>query len=155
MTLLRPRRTRHTLGAVPRDPRVETLRKVPLFSGCDEKQLSFIASRVEDLEFASGRRLCEQGRSGGDFFIVLSGTAEVRRNGKTIRSLRDGDFFGEIALLEHGPRTASVVATSPLRCLVLGPSQFRDVLHQDASIAVPVMHAMAERLRATAELPND
>ncbi len=135
------------------DDRVEQLRRVPLFFGCDEKELRFIATRVEDMELPAGRVLCERGKSGGDFFILLDGTARVETTDGT-RDLGPGDFFGEIALLDNGPRTATVRATSPIHCLVLGPAQFRDVLHQDASIAVKMLHAVAKRLRAASGLPT-
>jgi CRP/FNR family cyclic AMP-dependent transcriptional regulator len=132
------------------------LKRVPLFNGCTDKQLEFIASRVEELDFPSGKTLCKEGQSGGDFFIILSGTAEARRSERPVRAMGPGDFFGEIALVDNGPRTATVVATSPLRCLVLGPNQFQDVLYQNADIAVKVMHALASRLRATERaLPAD
>ncbi len=138
-----------------RDERVERLRSVPLFSACTEKQLEFIATRVEDLEFAPGRMLCEEGRSGGDFFIVLSGRADVRRAGKTVNTMVPGDFFGEIALLDQGPRTATVVATTAMRCFVLGPGQFQDVLYQNGDIARQMLYAVTKRLRATGALPAD
>jgi CRP/FNR family cyclic AMP-dependent transcriptional regulator len=134
---------------------VERLRTVPLFRGCDEKQLQFISTRVEDMDFPAGRKLCEEGRSGGDFFIVLSGEAEAQRGGKTLRRLGPGDFFGEISLLDNGPRTATVTASTPMRCLVLGPRQFQDVLHQEVGIAIALLRAVTQRLRATGPLPSD
>lgn len=134
---------------------VQRLRRVPLFSACTDKQLEFIATRVEDLDFKAGRVLCEEGKSGGDFFIILTGSAEVRRGGKTVDTMRDGDFFGEIALLDSGPRSATVVATTPMRCLVLGPRQFQDVLHQNAEIAVTLLRAVTKRLRRAGACPQD
>ncbi len=142
-------------AAVAKDERVERLGAVPLFTGCSEKQLQFIATRVEDLDFAAGTVLTEQGQSGGEFFIVLSGEAEVRRDGAVADTIRPGDFFGEIALLDNGPRTATIVAKTPMRCLVLSPRQFQDVLHQDAEIAVTLLHAVTRRLRAAARLTAD
>ena len=131
-----------------RDDRAARLRTVPLFAGCTEKQLAFIATRVEELEFPSGKVLTEEGKSGGDFFIVLSGTADVRKRGNTMNRMGPGDFFGEIALLDQGPRSATVVTTSPMRALVLGPAQFQDVLYQDAEIARQMLYAVTKRLRA-------
>lgn len=132
-----------------KDERVERLRGVPLFSGLGEKQLQFIATRVEDLDFPAGKTLTQEGRSGGEFFVIISGDAEVRQGDAVVNRLRAGDHFGEIALLDNGPRTATVVATSPMRCLVLSPRQFQDVLHQDAEIAVTLLHSVTKRLRAT------
>ena len=111
------------------DARLARLRSVPLFAGCTDKELTFIASRVDEVEFPVGKVLTKKGESGGD-------------------------FFGEIALLDNGPRTATVKAATPMRCLVLGHEQLRDVLHQNAEIAVKVLRAVTQRLRAATPLPT-
>ena len=85
------------------DPRVAMLKAVPLFAACDDKQLAFIATQVDEMDFVAGRDLCREGASGGEFFVILTGTAEVRRQGRHLRELGPGDFFGEIALLDGGP----------------------------------------------------
>ena len=95
------------------DPRVERLRRVPLFAGCTDKQLQFIAGRADELDLAKGQVLCREGQSGGDFFILLSGAADVSAGGKVIRTLREGEFFGEIAVLDNGPRSATVTVSVP------------------------------------------
>lgn len=138
-----------------KDPRVDRLRKIPLFEACNEKQLEFIATRVEEVDVPAGKTLTEKGRSGGEFFVIISGTAEVRRGSGAPASLGPGDYFGEIALLDNGPRTATVKTTSAMRCLVLSPRQFQDVLYQDAAIAVNMLHSVVRRLRAMAEPPTD
>jgi CRP-like cAMP-binding protein len=140
---------------VAKDPRVDRLRKVPLFDGCNEKQLEFIATRVDEVDVPAGKTLTQEGRSGGEFFVILSGDADVNRGGRPVTTLHSGDHFGEIALLDNGARTATVVAKTPLRCLVLSPRQFQDVLYQDPSIAVMMLHAVVRRLRATTQLPAD
>jgi CRP-like cAMP-binding protein len=135
------------------DARVARLRSVPLFAGCSDKELAFIASRVDDVDLPAGKVLTEKGKSGGDFFIILQGQAQVDADqGK--RTLGPGDFFGEIALIDDGPRTATVKAVTPMRCLVLGHEQFRDVLHQNGEIAVKILRAVTERLRAATRLPT-
>ncbi len=135
------------------DPRVERLRSVPLFGGCTDKELAFIATRVDEVDVPAGTMLCRKGESGGDFFIIMSGTAEVDLSpGK--RKLGPGEFFGEIALVDNGPRTATVRSTTPMRMLVLGHAQFRDVLHQNGEIAVKILRAVTERLRAVTALPT-
>jgi CRP/FNR family cyclic AMP-dependent transcriptional regulator len=130
------------------DARVEMLKSIPLFAECDDKQLAFIATQVDEVDFAAGRDLCREGSAGGEFFIILSGSAEVRRQGRHLRELGTGDFFGEIALLDGGPRTATVTALSPMRCLVLSRGQFHNVIRQNALIAVSVLQTLGERLRA-------
>ncbi|MGH2471962.1 MAG: cyclic nucleotide-binding domain-containing protein [Candidatus Limnocylindria bacterium] len=135
------------------DPRTDRLRSVPLFSSCSDKELAFIASRTDEVDIPAGRILCEKGQTGGDFFVILDGRADVDADqGK--KSLGPGDFFGEIALIDNGPRTATVIAATPMRCLVLGHSQFRDVLHQNGDIAVKILRAVTQRLRAAAPLPT-
>jgi CRP/FNR family cyclic AMP-dependent transcriptional regulator len=140
---------RDTLASRPMaDARREMLKAVPLFAGCDGKQLDFIASQVDEVDFAAGRELCREGSSGGEFFIIVSGTSEVRRQGRHLRELGPGDFFGEIALLDGGPRTATVTALTAMRCLVLSRGQFHNVIRQNTLIAVSVLETLGERLRA-------
>lgn len=129
------------------DPRIAFLRKVPLFGACDDKQLAFIATQVEELDFPVGHVLCRQGESGSEFFVIVSGTADVLRDGRKVQQLGPGDFFGEIALLDRGPRTATVTTTSAMRSLVLAQSQFRNVLSQNAAIAVAVLETLGRRIR--------
>lgn len=138
-----------------KDPRVDLLRNVPLFSGCTDKQVAFIVTRVEDVDVPAGRVLCTEGTTGGEFFVVVSGTASVTRSGKVIGSMGAGDFFGEIALIDRGVRSATVTASSPMRVLVLGISQFQDVLQQDPDMARQLLYAVTKRLRALATLPAD
>jgi CRP/FNR family cyclic AMP-dependent transcriptional regulator len=135
------------------DARVDRLRSVPLFAGCTDKELAFIASRVDEVDLPAGKVLTEKGRSGGDFFIILQGQADVDAD-QGRRTLGPGDFFGEIALIDNGPRTATVRALTPMRCLVLGHAQFRDVLHQNGEIAVKILRAVTERLRSATALTS-
>lgn len=129
------------------DSKTATLKTVPLFAHCTGTQLAFIATQVEDMDFPAGKVLCHEGQSGGDFFVLLSGSADVTRGSKKITKMAPGDFFGEIALVDGGKRTATVTTTSPSRCLVLGPRQFQNVLHQDTDIAHRVMKALTLRVR--------
>jgi putative iron-dependent peroxidase len=137
------------LKDVPLHEFEELLRSVPLFARCTAQQLRFIAARTERREFPAGATLCREGERGGDFFIIADGAAEATRGGSRLRGLGRGDFFGEIALIDEGPRTATVTATSPLHCLVLAPRQFREVLAQNADIAVQILDAVTQRWRAT------
>jgi len=116
------------------DARAARLKVVPLFAHCDNRQLDFIATQVEEMDFPAGRVLCTEGMYGGDFFILESGTADVTRGGKKIATMQSGDFFGEIALVDGGRRTATVTTTVPSRAFVL------EVIHS-------VMRALATRVR--------
>lgn len=129
------------------DARAARLKTVPLFAHCDSKQIDFIATQVEEMDFAAGRVLCTEGTYGGDFFILESGSADVTRGGTKIASMKPGDFFGEIALVDGGKRTATVTTSAPSRCFVLGPRQFQNVLHQNVEIIHAVMKALATRVR--------
>ena len=128
--------------------RAARLKAVPLFAHCSAKQIQFIVTQVEDMDFAAGRILCKEGQSGGDFFLLIEGAADVTRAGKRIAKMVPGDFFGEIAVIDGGPRTATVTTSEPTHCLVLGPRQFQNVVHQNVDIAHSVMKALAVRVRA-------
>lgn len=129
------------------DAKTEKLMTVPLFAHCTSQQLAFIATQVEDMEFPAGNVLCHEGQGGGDFFVLLAGAADVTRGTKKITKMVAGDFFGEIALIDGGKRTATVTTTAPSRCLVLGPRQFQNVLHQNTDIAHSIMKALTLRIR--------
>lgn len=129
------------------DAKTAKLKAVPLFAHCTAKQLAFIATQVEDMEFPAGKVLCREGQTGGDFFVLISGAADVTRATRRITKMVAGDFFGEIALVDGGKRTATVTTTAPSRCLVLGPRQFQNVIHQDTDIAHSVMKALTLRVR--------
>jgi CRP-like cAMP-binding protein len=129
------------------DAKTKRLKAIPLFAHCTPKQLEFIATQVEDMDFPAGKVLCREGQSGGDFFVLISGAADVTRGTKKITKMTPGDFFGEIALVDGGKRTATVTTTSPSQCLVLGPRQFQNVLHQDTDIAHSIMKALTLRVR--------
>ena len=122
------------------------LATVPLFSGCTKKELKTIATLADEIDLRAGKVLTRQGAPGREFFVLLEGTVEVDRDGKRITTLRDGDFFGELALISNIPRTATVTATSPIRALVVVGRDFRRLLAEDASIAVKVLGTMAERM---------
>jgi CRP-like cAMP-binding protein len=128
---------------------VERLKTIPLFAQCSALQRRHIANRGAEIEYPEGSVLCKQGQPGDDFFVILDGTGEVTRNGKKVRTLGPGDYFGEVALL--GPpigkalRTATVTAKTPMRCFILGKSDFRAVIYEK-NIAVSLLHALVERL---------
>jgi CRP-like cAMP-binding protein len=129
-----------------RDEKLEMLATVPLFSGCSKKELRTIATLADEIDLREGKVLTRQGSPGREFFVLLEGTVEVVRDGKRITTLRDGDFFGELALISNIPRTATVTATSPIRALVVVGRDFRRLLQEDAGIAMKVLGTMAERM---------
>lgn len=126
--------------------KVEALRRAPLFEGLSRKDLIALARVTEDLRVPAGTTLCKEGRLGREFFLIVEGTAEVTRGGRAIATRREGEFFGEIALLTTMTRTATVTATTPLRCLILTRGDFRRVLDENRAIERKVTQALAERL---------
>jgi CRP-like cAMP-binding protein len=134
---------------------VSLLRSVPLFSSCSGRQLRQIVGRGWEQRFEPGDDLCVQDELADEFYVLLEGTATVRRSGRKIGTLSGGDYFGEIALLrtliERSRRTATVRAITPVRCFVLSRSGFHEVLHVE-DIAVKILEAVVPRLAATSAL---
>ena len=130
----------------------EFLAKVPLYKGLRRRQLEGLAKTMVEQDYEAGRDIVTQGESGVGLFIIVSGRADVehvRTDGtKTVvNTLGPTDFFGELALLTEGPRTASVVAKEPTSCLVLTRWNFLAVLKDDAEMAISILEELAWRFR--------
>jgi CRP-like cAMP-binding protein len=128
------------------DKKVDLIRKVPLFSHLSRKQLAQVAKVADEIDLREGKEMTREGAPGREFFVILEGSADVRKRGRKINSLKPGDFFGEIALVTSVPRTATVAATSPVRALVVTDREFRHLLEESPDIKTRVMQAMAARL---------
>jgi CRP/FNR family transcriptional regulator len=128
---------------------VETLKRVPLFAQCSDRDLKRVAKSMAEREFAAGAEITTQGEDGVGFFVIDGGTAEVQVDGKVVRVLGPGEYFGEIALIDQGPRSATVVATTPLRCRGLTAWAFRPLLQTHPEMAWPMIEALVARLRET------
>jgi CRP-like cAMP-binding protein len=126
--------------------KIELIKKVPLFASLAKGQLGEIASIADEIDLAQGKVLTRQGERGREFFVLLDGEAEVRRNGRKLATCRPGEFFGEMALVSDRPRMATITATTPVRVLVIVDRQFRALLLRQPQIALKVMQAFAERL---------
>jgi CRP-like cAMP-binding protein len=126
---------------------IEQLGNVPLFSGCSKKELATIASASKELTRKSGSMLAREGETGVGFFLITDGTANVIVGGRNRRKMGPGDFFGEISLLDGGPRSASVVADTDVQMLGLTAWVFRGILEQNPSIAQKMLVDLASRLR--------
>lgn len=129
------------------DPRVEQLKRVPIFAQCSRAELATLARNTDDVPLPAGRTLIEQGKTNHSFFILLSGNADVHIDGRQVNTLGPGDIFGEISMLDRGMATATVITTSPVDALVMSHAQFRDAVQAQQSIALKVIATMAERLR--------
>jgi CRP-like cAMP-binding protein len=130
--------------------KVEALKRAPLFEGLSKKELGELARVTEDLQVEAGTVLCREGKIGHEFFVIVDGDAVVTKAGKEIATRSGGDFVGEIALLTTSKRTATVTATTPLRCFILTQGDFRRVLEANPGVQLKVMRALAERLAADA-----
>ena len=128
------------------------LEKVPLFKGLNRRQLEHLAKRFVEREYTAGRAIVEQNQGGEGFFIIVSGSADVireRSDGSktTVNHFEATDFFGELALLDDGLRTASVITTEPTQCLVLTRWDFLGTLKEDCEMAIPILQELARRFR--------
>jgi CRP-like cAMP-binding protein len=126
--------------------KVEALKRAPLFEGLPKKDLVELARLTEDMEVPAGKVLTKEGETGREFFVIVDGEVEVRRRGKRVATDGPGDFFGEIALLEHVPRTATVTAKTPLRFFVLTSESFIGLLDQQPAVERKVLRALARRV---------
>ena len=132
-----------------KDAKVELLQGIPLFSQCSRRDLGAISSIADEIDLKEGKELTRQGRLGREFFVLIDGTADVRKNNRRVATLKGGDFFGEIALLHHAPRNATVTATSPVRALVIVERDFKRLLTEQPELQRKVLVALAERLEPT------
>ena len=129
------------------DSKVKALSRAPLFAGLARNELEELAKVTEDLEDEAGKVLCREGETAREFFVIVEGEVGVTKGGEEIRTLSDGDFFGEIGLLEDVPRTATVTAKTPIRYFVLTRQSFRGLLDRQHEIEHKVMRALTERVR--------
>ena len=129
------------------DPAIEHLAEVPLFRDCTARELDKIAAASTEIVAPTGRVLVDQGQTGREAFIILSGTATASRSGQTIGTLRPGEIVGELSLLDHGPRTATVTCDCECRLLVLDQRQFRSVLESVPSLSVRLLATLSARIR--------
>jgi CRP/FNR family cyclic AMP-dependent transcriptional regulator len=124
----------------------ELLGRVPLFSGLDPRELETISRTVHERTFNAGDTVAEEGQGGVGFFVIKSGEAKVTVGGDEVRRLGPGDYFGEIALISEGSRTATVTAESELQCYGLTPWEFRPLVQTNAGIAWKILQALAKQV---------
>jgi CRP/FNR family transcriptional regulator, cyclic AMP receptor protein len=127
---------------------VELLQRVPLFADFERGDLQRLARSFKERTFSAGSTVSAEGKSGAGFFVIESGEATVSRRGEERGKLGPGDYFGEIALIDDGARSATVTADSELRCYGLTSWEFRPLVESNASIAWKLLETMAKRLRS-------
>jgi CRP-like cAMP-binding protein len=130
---------------VPAPP--ELIQQVPLFSGLDKKALQGLASTMKERIFDEGDTIAREGQTGIGFFIIEEGEATVSVGGVERRTFKHGDYFGEVALIDDGARTATITAKTPLKCYGITSWEFKPLVEQNADLAWKMLQTMAKRLR--------
>lgn len=129
-----------------KDTKLDHLAQVRLFSACSKKELALIGKTSDEVRIPAGKVLCEQGKPGFEFYLILEGEATVRRNNKKVATLGPGGSFGELALLTRLPRNATVEAATEMNVLVLGQREFSGLLDEVPGMAHKLLSSMADRL---------
>src|SRR3954454_2960510 len=137
------------MSVLHRNAKIDLIRRAPLFSNCSRKELDAIAAIADEIDLPKGKTLIREGERGREFFVLLEGQADVRKGRRSLRTMAAGDFFGEIALIGNTPRTATVVAKTPVRALVITDRAFRALLQQMPELQGKVLQTLAERLNST------
>jgi CRP-like cAMP-binding protein len=125
----------------------DLLAQVPLFEGLSRRHLKQIAEHADEVAFRERETILEADQPGGTFFVIVEGEVKVMRGNRVIARVGPGEFFGEISLLDGGPRTATVVAASPVVAIRLFKSSFDKVVTQEPKVASKILAVVARRLR--------
>ncbi len=131
------------------------LRDIPLFSASSDRSLEVIAGIAYETSYPVGAVLVRQGEVGDSLIVIRHGTATVRQDGRELPRLEAGDFLGEIALIDGGPRTATVTAAEPIEALVIGRDGFAQLMEEFPLIRYELVSALTRRLRARGVEPTD
>ncbi|HEY7730771.1 MAG TPA: cyclic nucleotide-binding domain-containing protein [Gaiellaceae bacterium] len=134
-------------------PTPDLLRKVPLFSTLDDPELERIASEFRERSFAPGDAIAIEGAEGLTFFVIEDGEVTITAQGKEVARLGPGDHFGEIALVDKGPRTATVTAATDMRAHMLPIWSFRPIVEGNPALGWKLLESLAGRLRTIEERP--
>jgi CRP-like cAMP-binding protein len=129
------------------DAYLDHLASIPLFRALNRKELQKVSRASDETSVAEGSVVVEQGTIGRECFVIVEGSATVRRNGRKVATLGPGDYFGELSLLDHGPRTATVEADSKLTVLVLGQREFSSIIDDVPGLAHKLLASLAARIR--------
>lgn len=133
----------------------EILKTVPLFASCTKKELSSVAAVAKDVHFSEGHVICREGDTGIGLHVVVEGETKVQIGGRTKRRLGPGAFFGEIALLDGGPRTATVIAETPVRTISIVAWDFRTALKANTTLTLKLLEEVCRRARSANSAQND
>lgn len=134
--------------------KIELLKKVPLFSNFSQRALGEIAKHADQVQVENGRVLAQQGKTGWEFIFIVGGKARVEKNGKVIRQLSGGDFFGEISLIDGEPRTATVIAETDMTLLIVHKSSFDHLLDAIPGLQRKILVSLCQYLRRAEKAVN-
>ena len=126
---------------------LDHLRNVSLFASCSTKDLQKIAKSGDEISMPAGSLIVDQGQTGREAFVLLDGSVTVRRNGKKVATLGPGTIVGELSLLDHGPRTATVTCESDCTLLLITQRHFAAVLDEVPALSHKLLAALAGRIR--------
>lgn len=126
---------------------LEHLKSVPMFAGCSKRELQAILKAGDEIVMTAGTLIVDQGQTGREAFVLLEGSVTVRRNGRKVTTLGPGAVVGELSLLDHGPRTASVVCDTDCSLFVLDQRHFQQVIEQHPPIAMKLLGTLAGHIR--------
>lgn len=140
--------------AVKTDP-TESLRRVPIFSALDRRELEVLAKLIKEQRYTAGTTIVKAGAGGHGLYIIKEGNVSVVRDGKTVAAMGPGQFFGEISVLDGGPRTADVRADTDTVCLTLVSWEVKPLLMENASMTYKMLVEMIKRLRSQAPREHD
>jgi CRP-like cAMP-binding protein len=129
------------------DRKLELLRDVPLFSDLNSRDLAELGGLVDEVDVSAGKVLCQEGSRGDEFFVIVDGNVRVERQGRELAVLGPGQFLGEVALVDEGPRTATATATTDGHLLVIGHREFHSLMDRFPSIETCVLRSLARRVR--------
>ena len=146
---------KHVLGESDRATREIALAQVPLFSTIAKRHLQALARASSFVNYREAEAIIREGSSGSDLFVVLDGRAKVVTGSRTVARRAAGEVFGEISVLDPGPRTADVIAEGPTRCLRLSGREFRAAVRANPSLAGNLVQALGRRLREMTGTPPD
>lgn len=132
-----------------KDAKAELIRSLPLFADCTASEVAEVAAIADETDLSVGRKLTTEHADGQEFVVIIEGTANVTQGDTIINTMRSGDFFGEISLLTGQPRTATVVATTPVHALIIEGHAFRRLLEDAPDIKEKVERALADRTDGT------
>ena len=127
--------------------KIDLLKKVPLFSNLSQRHLREISKHADQVQVETGKVLAQQGKTGWEFIFIVDGKARVEKDGKVIRQLSGGDFFGEIALIDRKPRTATVTAETDMTVLIVHRTSFDHLLDTIPGLQKKILISLCDYLR--------